>query len=200
MTRRRTESGVSARGSKTTSPKTIAARTAARQPIASGTTPPKPTSAPARRARPATSPAAPAPHGPLYGLDVARAWVSSWVAGALALVGGAVAGLALVVVTMALPNAPASVAGLCVGALLGSGVALTLASRYRSVRRGGGLLILLSPLLVLAAPFLLIAAAVAFLRKTSSWNPPPPADPLETQASEADAGARRARRKTPSRR
>ena len=128
-------------------------------------------------------------------LAAARAQLSGWVVGAIALVVGATAGFLLVVVGMALPNLPSSLIGLVAGVVLGSAVSLTLASKYPVVRKVGAFAILLSPLLLLAMPFLLIAAAIALLRRSAT--PPASAGPglLEIEAAALPSGPRRMHRK-----
>jgi len=128
-------------------------------------------------------------------LAAARAQLSGWVVGAIALVVGATAGFLLVVVGMALPNVPSTLVGLVAGVLLGAAVALTLASKYPVVRKVGAFAILLAPLLLLAAPFLLIAAAIALLRRTATPSASVGSGVLEVEAVGLPEGPRRKHRK-----
>lgn len=130
-------------------------------------------------------------------LAAARAQLSGWVVGVIALVVGAAAGFLLVVIGWALPDVPASLVGLVAGVLLGSAVALTLASRYPIVRKVGAFAVLLAPLLLLAAPFLLLAAAIALLRRTASASAPATRDAavLEVEAVAPPETPRRKHRK-----
>jgi hypothetical protein len=136
----------------------------------------------------------PAGGGTPPALAAARAQLSGWVVGAIALVVGASAGFLLVVVGMALPNVPSSLVGLVAGVLLGSAVALTLASKYPVVRKVGALAILLAPLLLLAAPFLLIAAAIALLRRTAPPSASPRSEPRVIEAVALSSGPPRKHR------
>ncbi len=113
--------------------------------------------------------------GPPPALDAARARLFTLVASVLGFLLGAAVGLILVLVLWAVRDVPTLLVGLGVGALLGASAVAVIVSRFRFVRRGEGLLVILAPLLLLLAPFILIAGAVAVLvrwprprRRTSS--------------------------------
>jgi hypothetical protein len=105
--------------------------------------------------------------GALPIVGVARARLSGFVYGAIGLGVGAATGLLLVLILFSVHGISSLLAGFAAGALVGSALAVVLASRYPLVRKGGGIAILLLPLLLLAAPFLLIALAVAALVRTA---------------------------------
>jgi hypothetical protein len=106
-------------------------------------------------------------------IGVARARLSAWTFGAIGLGVGCATGLLLVLILFAVHGIPTLIAGFAAGTLIGGALAVTLASRYPIVRKGGGIAILLLPLLLLAAPFLLIALAVAALLRTAPSSPKP---------------------------
>jgi hypothetical protein len=104
--------------------------------------------------------------GPPPAVRAAKASVVTALCAVLGLALGSVIGLILLLVVTEVPSIPALVVGLGVGAFVGAGAALVLASRFPFVRRGGGIAFLLSPLLIVLAPFLLLWGAAVLLRRT----------------------------------
>jgi hypothetical protein len=104
--------------------------------------------------------------GPPPAITAARTRLSGLVLTVLGVLAGSLVAFLVVLILYAVPDVPVILVGFALGAVLGAGVAVTLASRYPFVRSGGGIAILLSPLLILLAPFLLLGAAVALLRKS----------------------------------
>lgn len=103
--------------------------------------------------------------GPPPVVTAARTRFAGWLWAAVGLFAGCVAGLLTVLLLAGVPNMPAVLLGLSVGAFLGASVALVFSSRFPMVRKAGGMAILLLPLLLLAAPFLLLAGGVALLMR-----------------------------------
>jgi hypothetical protein len=103
--------------------------------------------------------------GPPPAVRAAKTSLVTALCAVLGLVLGSVVGLILWLIVWKVPDVPALVVGLGVGAFLGAAAAVILASRIPFVRRGGGIALLLSPVLILLAPFLLLWGAAVLLRR-----------------------------------